>query len=85
MLRGCEARPFHVFVCSVVPKPILAWLEAANDRVTRRVRMRGRVLTGRVVAASNVAALRTPSKVEPPTPRLETLQATGPAWGNLWT
>jgi len=33
MLRGCEVRPFHVFVCSVVPKPILAWLEAADDRV----------------------------------------------------
>ena len=34
MLRRCEARPFHVFVCSVAPKPIFAWLEAADDRVT---------------------------------------------------
>ena len=33
MLRGCEARPFHVLVCSVVPKPILAGLEAADDDV----------------------------------------------------
>ncbi len=34
MLRGCEARTFCVLVCPVVPKPVLAWLEAADDRVT---------------------------------------------------
>jgi hypothetical protein len=61
MLRGREARPFHVFVRPVVPKPILAWLEAADDRVTGRVGVRRGVLAGRVVATSNVAALRAPS------------------------
>jgi hypothetical protein len=46
MFRGCEVRPLHVFVRLVIPKPILPWLEAADDRVTRRFRVRGRVLTG---------------------------------------
>jgi hypothetical protein len=46
--------------------------------------MRGRVLTRRVVATSDVAALRTPSEVQPPTPGLETLHATRPARWNIW-
>jgi hypothetical protein len=33
MQRGCEARSVHVVVCPVIPKPIFAWLEAADDRV----------------------------------------------------
>ena len=68
MVGRCEARPFQVFVGSVVPEPILARLEAGDDGVTGGVRMRRRVLAGRVVAASDVAALRTPSEVKPPTP-----------------
>jgi len=84
MLRWCQARPFRIGICPVVPKPIFARLEAADDRVTRRVRMRAGVLAGRVVAASNVTALRTPSEMEPPTSRGEALHATGPAWWHLW-
>ena len=60
MLRRCEARPLKVFVRSEVPKPIFAWLETADDRVTRRLGMRRGVLAGRVVATPYVPALGTP-------------------------
>jgi len=33
MLRWCQARSIHVLIGSVVPKPVLARLEAADDRV----------------------------------------------------
>ena len=46
--------------------------------------MRGRVPAGRVVATSNVATLRAPSQMQPPTPRFETLHTTGPARRNIW-
>ena len=46
--------------------------------------MRGSVLAGRVVTTSNVATLCTPSEVQPPTSRVETLDATGTARGNIW-
>ena len=61
MLRRCQVRPFDIFVCLVIPKPILAGLETPDDRVTRRFGVRARVLAGRVVTTPNVAAFRTPS------------------------
>ena len=61
MLRRCQMRSFDIFVCLVIPKPILARLETADDRVTGRFGVRSRVLAGGVVTTSNVAAFRTPS------------------------
>jgi hypothetical protein len=58
MLGRCEARPFHIFVGPVIPEPILTWLETPDDIVTRRLRMCGGVLAWRIVATSDVAALR---------------------------
>ena len=61
MQRGCEARPLHIFVCSVVPKPILSWLEASNDGVTRG----SRVARSRAgwVSCRNIQYGRTPHTV----------------------
>src|SRR5580658_980131 len=79
-----EAGPFQVLAGPIVPEPVLPRLEAADDRVTGRLRMRGRVLAQRIVATSDVPALRAPSEVEPPATGLETLHAAGPAWRDLW-
>ena len=46
--------------------------------------MRGCVLAERVVATSNVAALGTPSEVEPPAAGLQALHTTGSARWNGW-
>jgi hypothetical protein len=51
----------------VVVKPILARFKAGNDRVPRRGRMLGCMLTRRTVAASNMPTLRTPAEMKPPT------------------
>jgi hypothetical protein len=84
MLWGRQARSFHVFVGFIVPIPILTGLETANDRVAGRIRVRGRMLAERIIAAPYVAALRAPPQVEPPTPSFEALDATASAWRNLW-
>ena len=50
----------------VVVEPILARLEAGDDRVPGCRRMLGRMLAGRTVAASDVPTLRTPAEMKPP-------------------
>ena len=50
----------------VIVEPVLARLEAGNDRMAGCLRMLGRVLAGRTVAATDVPALRTPAEMKPP-------------------
>jgi hypothetical protein len=54
------------FFCTVVVKPMLARLEALDDRVPRGGEMFRGMLTWRAVAAADVTALRTPAKMKPP-------------------
>jgi hypothetical protein len=75
-----ELGTLQVLVGAVVPEPILARLEAADERVTGRVRMCGCMLFGRVVATPDMTALRTAPEMEPPTTSFETLDATGSTW-----
>src|SRR5206468_1580323 len=52
-------------VVDVAPAPLLARLERADDRMRRRLTMRGRVAAGRAVAATNVPARETDPQVQP--------------------
>jgi hypothetical protein len=61
-----ELRTIQELIRAIVPEPILAWLEAADHRVIRRVRVRGRVLSKGVITAPDMSALRAPAKMKPP-------------------
>jgi len=63
VVRRLEGRAFEVLLPGVVPEPILAGLEALNDRVSMLRRVSTRVLRGRRIAAADVAALRTSPQV----------------------
>src|SRR5262252_6454486 len=65
--------------CLVAPEPGLPRLEAADDRVPGGLRVRGRVLLRRVVAAADVPALGAAAQVEPPAAGLLAVGASGPA------
>ena len=54
----------------VAPPPILTGLEGAHDGVAGAMEMLGGVLTGRLVAAADVAALQAQAKMNPGTPCL---------------
>jgi hypothetical protein len=53
----------------VIVEPILTRFEAGNDRMPRRRRMLGCMLTRRTVTASDVPTLGTPAEMKPPTIR----------------
>src|SRR4029077_2202256 len=79
MLRRSQRRPREGILCLVVPEPVLAGLEAADDRMPRDLRVRGRVLRGRAVAAPDVAALGAPAQMDPPAAARVALDAARPA------
>jgi hypothetical protein len=81
--RRGEARSFDVFVRAIVPEPVFAWLEAADDGMTGRARMRGRVFLERVVTTPDMTALGAPPQVQPPTTCRETLDAAGSTRRNV--
>ena len=77
--RRGEARSFDVLVRAIVPEPVFAWLEAADNWVIGRVRMCGGVFLERVVTTPDMATLGAPPQVQPPTAGRETLDAAGSA------
>ena len=56
----------HVLLFVIV-EPILTRFEAGNDRMPCFRRMLGCMLAGRTVTTSDVATLRTPTEMKPPT------------------
>jgi hypothetical protein len=62
------------------PKPILAGLEALDDRMTRARRVFARVLGWRGITAADVAASGAPAKVKPPSAGVRALNASSSAW-----
>src|SRR3954447_9243778 len=68
-----------VVLPAVVPEPVLAGLEALDDRVAGRLEVRGRVLHRGRVAAADVPALRAAAQVHPPALRGLALRAPGTA------
>src|SRR5580658_10484851 len=77
VLRRSERWPFGEFLGGVVPEPFLAGLETPDHAVLRALGVRGGVLTGRVVAAADVTALRTPAEMQPPPVRPQAFDAAG--------
>jgi hypothetical protein len=61
-----KRRTFADLVGGVVPEPILSWLKTPNHGVPSLRCMFCRVLRGRAIAASNMAACGTSAKMEPP-------------------
>src|SRR6185369_2958593 len=72
--RRGELGAVVVLGLAVVPEPVLARLEAADDRVTARGRVGGGVLGRGRVTAADVAALGTTAEVEPPAVDLQTVR-----------
>jgi hypothetical protein len=79
MFGGGQRWPGKRFFCFVVPEPILAWLEAADDGMARGLGVLGGVLAGGRVAAADVATAGASPQVEPPPAGCEALDAAGPA------
>jgi hypothetical protein len=73
-----------VVVAVVVPEPVFARLERSDDRVPGLSPMRRGVSGKRIVAATDVAAGRTPSQVHPPTARGVTLGTAVTAGRRRW-
>src|SRR6202008_4460209 len=67
----------------IAPPPALRRIIALNDRVAGRVKMLGRVLVRRLVAASDMAARATDSQVQPDVAGLETFLAAERARGHV--
>src|SRR6516165_2069878 len=66
VLRRGEHRAVEGILGLVVPEPVLAGLEALDDRMPRYLRVRGRVPRRRAVTAPDVPALCAPAQVDPP-------------------
>src|SRR5271168_4873132 len=58
---------FESHLVDIAPVPLLARLERLDEGVTGGVEMGGGVMTGRTVAAANVAAAGTAPQVDPAT------------------
>ncbi len=66
-LRWRKFGTLVVVIGLVVPEPVFARLERSDDRVPGLSPVLRRVPSQRIVAATNVAACRTPPQVHPPT------------------
>src|SRR5208337_599789 len=75
---------FVVVIGLVVPKPVLARLERSDDRVPSLLPVLRRVPGQRIVAATDVAAGRTPPQVHPPTAGGITLGTTDTTGRHRW-
>jgi hypothetical protein len=82
VLRWSQCGAGEELVGPVVPEPVLTRFEATDHRVPRGPGVTGRVLARRVVAAADVATFCASSQVEPPSARVEALDAAGTAWGH---
>ena len=79
---GSQRRAGDKLFAAVVIKPVFARLKAGDNGVFRLVGVFCGVLRGRVIAASNMAALCAAPEVEPPASSGFTFNATGTArWG----
>src|SRR5215207_5039954 len=79
VMRRRQGRTFQEAVGPVVPVPVLARLEALDDRVAGRLGVGRAVLGRRVVTAADVPAGRTAPEMEPPSDGLLTLDTSRPA------
>jgi len=71
-----QLRTLKSFSRSVVVEPVLAGLEAIDDRVAGRGVVLRRMLARRTIAAADVTTFGASPKVQPPCARLQALDAT---------
>ena len=74
-VRGVKFRPLEGFFRAVVVKPVLARLEAGDDRVARSGVVFRRMLIWRTITAANVTTLGASAKMEPPRARRRAFDA----------
>src|ERR1700727_3329494 len=79
-VRTGQLRTVKSFLRSVIIEPILAGLEAVDDRVAGGLVMLGGMLAGRTIAAADVTAFGASAQVQPPSARGQAFDATGTAW-----
>jgi hypothetical protein len=77
VLRLRQLGALAELIARVVVEPVLSGLEAPNDQMAGGGRMAAGVLRGRRVAATDVAATRASSQVEPPAVGGKALDAAG--------
>jgi len=75
MMRRGQRRTLEILLGGVIPVPVLARLEALDDRMPDTVSMVIGMLGGRRIAATHVTAPGTASQVKPPAARVEALHA----------
>ena len=83
-VRSVKLRAGEGFFCTIVVKPLLAGLEARDDRVTRSGVMFRCMLTWRGVAAADVTAFGASAKMQPPAALSQTFDATCSARLRRW-
>ena len=79
-VRGVKFRAGEGFFCTIIVKPLLARLEARDDRVTRSGVMFRCVLIWRTITAADVPAFGASAKMKPPSAPSRAFQATRSAW-----
>jgi len=75
-MRSGKLRAGKEFLSTVVVKPMLAWLEARDYRVTRGGVVFRCMLTWGTIAAANVTAFGASAKMKPPFARGRAFDAT---------
>jgi hypothetical protein len=83
-MRSGKLRAFEEFLCTIVVKPILAWLEARDDRMTRGRVMFRCMLVWRSITASDVTAFGASAKMQPPLAYSQAFDATRSACLGRW-
>jgi hypothetical protein len=78
--RAGQLRTLESFSRSVIVEPVLAGLEAVDDRVARGGVMLRRMLAWRTIATADVAAFGASAQVQPPSVRCQAFDATCAAW-----
>ena len=79
-MRSVKLRAGEEFFCTIVVKPLLARLEARDDRVTGGSVVFRCMLIRRTITAADVTTLGASAKMEPPRTGRRAFDAAGAAW-----
>jgi hypothetical protein len=79
-VRGAKLRPLERFFRAIVVKPVLARLEARDDRVAGGSVVFRCMLIWRTITAADVTTLGASAKMEPPRTGRRAFDAAGSAW-----
>ena len=83
-VRRVKLRAGDEFFRAIVVKPVLARLEARDDRVARGRVMFRCVLTWRTIAAADVTAFSASAKMQPPSAQSQAFDAACSVWLGRW-